>query len=489
MSKEEPDKRIILHLLANWTKLKNRKPNIILEKVEITDLAAEGKAIARVDNMVLFVTGAIPGDIADVKVIRRKRNFMEGSIERLIQPSPDRIQPQCEHFGTCGGCTWQHLPYQKQLYYKEKQVRDNFFRIGKLNGDLIRPILPSENSYFYRNKLEYTFSHRRWLTREEINSEEKFDDVHGLGFHIPGKFDKVLDIKNCHLQPQPSNAIRLAIKEYSVGKGLEFFDIVNKTGFLRNVIIRNNLAGEFMVIVSFFYDEPSVREEMLYYLADRFPQIKALHYVINPKGNDTINDLEVHLFKGEDYLIERMEDLQFRISPKSFFQTNSQQAFHLYELTRKLAELKGTEIVYDLYTGTGTIALFLARQCSKVVAIEYVGEAIEDAKINASLNGISNARFFAGDMKDILTADFMEREGKPEVVILDPPRAGVHEDVLKRILDAGPKRIVYVSCNPATQARDLAILSNLYTLEFAQPVDMFPHTMHVENVALLKRIE
>jgi 23S rRNA (uracil1939-C5)-methyltransferase len=472
---------------AKFNHLRGKKTNIILENVAVTDLAAEGKAIARIENQVVFITGAIPGDIVNVRVHRKKKNYMEGTIEQLVQPSADRVTPVCEHFGICGGCTWQQLPYEKQLMYKEKQVRDQLERIGRIDGSLVRPILGCSQPYHYRNKLEYTFSSKRWFTKEEIGSGETITDLQGLGFHIPGKFDKVLDIKTCHLQPEPSNSIRLAIREYCMEHQLPFFDILNQTGFLRNVIIRNNLQGEFMVIVSFFHDDPPVRDGLLFNLASRFPEITSLLFVINPKGNDTIHDREVQVFKGNDHLLERMEDLTFRISPKSFFQTNTEQAGALYDITRRMANLQGKEIVYDLYTGTGTIALFMARHCSRVVAVEYVQEAIEDAKINADLNEIENAHFFAGDMKDILTPEFIAREGSPEVVILDPPRAGVHPDVLARILEASPERIVYVSCNPGTQARDLAILSSGYHVTEVQPVDMFPHTMHVENVALLLR--
>ncbi|MFN8208613.1 MAG: 23S rRNA (uracil(1939)-C(5))-methyltransferase RlmD [Bacteroidales bacterium] len=467
--------------------MRGKKTNIILENIAVTDLAAEGKAIARVENQVVFITGAIPGDIVNVRVLRKKKNFMEGTIEKLVKPSSDRVIPVCEHFGICGGCTWQQLPYEKQLLYKEKQVRDQLERIGKIDGSLVKPILGSKRPYNYRNKLEYTFSSKRWFTKEEIGSGEAISDVQGLGFHIPGKFDKVLDIKTCHLQPEPSNAIRLAVRSYCLEHQLPFFDIVNQTGFLRNLIIRNNLQGEFMVIISFFYDDPPLRDGLLLSLANQFPEITSLLFVINPKGNDTIHDRDVQVFKGNDYLPEGMEDLTFRISPKSFFQTNTEQAGALYDITRRMANLGGNETVYDLYTGTGTIALFMARHCRKVVAVEYVPEAIADARINAGLNAIENARFFAGDMKEVLTPEFIAREGRPDVVILDPPRAGVHPDVLARILEASPQRIVYVSCNPGTQARDLGILAAGYHVAEVQPVDMFPHTMHVENVALLLR--
>jgi 23S rRNA (uracil1939-C5)-methyltransferase len=467
--------------------LRGKKTNIILENVAVTDLAAEGKAIARIENQVVFITGAIPGDIVNVRVLRKKKNFLEGTIEQMVKPSDDRVVPVCEHFGICGGCTWQQLPYEKQLLYKEKQVRDQLERIGKIDGSLVKPILGCSQPYHYRNKLEYTFSSKRWFTKEEIGNNQPINELQGLGFHIPGKFDKVLDITTCHLQPEPSNSIRLAIRKYCMENQLPFFDIVNKSGFLRNVIIRNNKLGEFMVIISFFYDDPPVRDRLLFNLASQFPEITSLLFVINPKGNDTIHDRDVQVFRGNDHLLEYMEDLTFRISPKSFFQTNTDQACALYDITRRMANLKGNEIVYDLYTGTGTIALFMARHCKKVVAVEYVPEAIEDAKVNAKLNEIENAHFFAGDMKDILTPEFIAREGKPEVVILDPPRAGVNQDVLTRILEAGPERIVYVSCNPGTQARDLAILAAGYHVTEVQPVDMFPHTMHVENVALLLR--
>jgi 23S rRNA (uracil1939-C5)-methyltransferase len=400
--------------------------------------------------------------------------------------SPIRQKPVCEHFGVCGGCKWQNLPYDQQLIYKQKQVSDNLIRIGKLDIPEIAPILPSENVNFYRNKLEYTFSNNRWLTTEEIESGEAFDR-HALGFHIPEKFDKVLDIKKCWLQRDPSNAIRNEVKKVALENGMPFFDLRNQTGFMRNLIIRTSNTGELMVIVSFFQDQEVFRNITLNHLAAKFPEITSLMYVINQKVNDTIADQEIILFKGKDHIIEEMEGLKFKVGPKSFFQTNSEQAYNLYKITRDFAKLKGSETVYDLYTGTGTIANFVAHQAEKVIGIEYVPDAIEDAKENSKFNNIHNTEFFAGDMKDLLNQEFISQHGRPDVVILDPPRAGVHQNVIDAILSTLPKRIVYVSCNPATQARDLSFLKDEYKITAVQPVDMFPHTQHVENVVQLEK--
>jgi len=466
-----------------------RKGLPFLEKVKITDIAAEGNALARVDNMVVFVPMLIPGDVVDIQVVRKRKKFIEGRVVRFHEYSSERIAPECSHFGICGGCKWQHLPYSRQLYYKEKQVRDSLIRIGKVDLQEINPIIGSKDEYLYRNKLEYTFSNRRWYTQEEVESGMKFEKEDGLGFHIPGLFDKVLDIDWCHLQPEPTNAIRKAVREYALNNNLEFFDLREQTGFLRNLVIRNSLSGDVMVIVVFFHEDAEKREGLLDFLNKTFPQITSLMYVINSKKNDSLNDQDPILYRGDDHIFEEMEGLKFRIGPKSFYQTNTKQAQVLYRVAREFAGLTGNETVYDLYTGTGTIANYIARSAGKVIGIEYVAEAVRDAEINSGLNNIHNAFFFAGDMKDILTEDFMNTNGRPDVIITDPPRAGMHEDVVHTILKAGADRIVYVSCNASTQARDIQMLSTDYQVEGVQPVDMFPHTHHVENVVLLKRCQ
>jgi len=464
-----------------------RKELPVLEKVRITDIGAEGNAVARVDNQVVFIPMLVPGDVADIKVIRKRKKYLEGSVIRFHEYSPDRIKPACVHFGVCGGCKWQHLPYELQLKYKQKQVADNLTRIGKVSVPEITPIIGSESQFRYRNKLEYTFSDKRWLTREEINTDSDFEKEDALGFHIPGLFDKVLDIKECHLQPEPSNAIRDAVRRYAHRKSLPFFNLRQQSGFLRNLIIRNNAAGEVMVIVIFFLDEKERREGLLDYLAEEFPQIASLYYVVNAKKNDSLADQQPVLYKGKDHLSEEMSGLEFRIGPKSFYQTNTHQAKVLYDIALDFADLTGREIVYDLYTGTGTIANFVASKAAKVIGIEYIEEAVRDAVINSEINNITNTIFFAGDMKKILTGEFMDSQGHPDVIITDPPRAGMHEDVIKVIMDAAPGKIVYVSCNPATQSRDILLLSGQYEIAAVQPVDMFPHTHHVENVVLLKK--
>jgi 23S rRNA (uracil1939-C5)-methyltransferase len=468
--------------------LARRKKNLLLENIEITDVAAEGKSLARVDNMVLFVPHTVPGDIVDVQVVRKRKKYMEGFPLRFIQYSPLRVEPFCVHFGECGGCRWQNLPYEDQLKYKQKQVTDQFERIGKITTGEVKPILPSKRQTEYRNKLEYTFSDSRWLTREEMQSDRTFENRKALGFHIPGRFDKVLDIRECHLQPEPSNAIRNFIREYALQHGLDFFNLVDQRGFLRTLMIRNSLQGEFMVVVSFFRDDQEALIPVLEELQRAFPQITSLFYVINPKANDTLNELEPVLFFGKDHLIEEMEGLKFRIGPKSFYQTNPLQAYNLYTIARDFAGLTGKETVYDFYTGTGTIALFVARHCAKVIGIESVEEAIEDARQNAALNGIGNAYFYTGDCRDVLTPAFFEENGSPDVIVVDPPRSGMHADVVKTITESLPQKVVYVSCNPATQARDIQLMSGAYRVTKLQPVDMFPHTFHVENVALLERI-
>lgn len=457
----------------------------LLEKVKITDIGSEGNALARVEDMVVFVPMLIPGDVVDIQVIKKRRKFMEGRVVLFHEYSPDRIKPRCVHFGVCGGCKWQHLPYPLQLKFKQKQVTDNLSRIGKVALPDENPIIGSPDLYKYRNKLEYTFSHKRWLTGEEIRSSSEIDRDNALGFHIPGLFDKVLDITECHLQPEPTNSVRNAIREYAVKNRLEFFDLREQRGFLRNLIVRNNLEGDVMVIVVFFHEDRKEREKLLDFIFEKIPRITSLMYIINSKKNDSLGDQEAILYSGNDHLIENMGGLKFRIGPKSFCQTNTKQAHELYKTALQYAGLTGKEIVYDLYTGTGTIANFVAKHAAKVVGIEYVDEAVKDARVNSELNDIRNTSFFSGDMKDVLSDEFISANGKPDVIITDPPRAGMHEDVVKMILRASPARIVYVSCNPATQARDVSILSESYEVTAIQPVDMFPHTQHVENIALL----
>ncbi len=463
-----------------------KKLDLILENVKIEAVAAEGKSLAHVDGTVVFVEFAVPGDIVNVKVTKKKKNYMEGFILEIVKPSEDRLQPFCEHFGICGGCRWQPLPYDMQLKAKQQQVWDQLVRIGHLEIPDISPILPSDKTKYYRNKLEFTFSNKRWIYNNEDPDSLTDEERLGLGFHVGKFFDKVLDIKHCSLQPEPSNEIRLFIREYAVTHNLEFYNIRGNTGFLRNIIVRNNQVGDVMLTVCFAYDDQDKIVPMLDAIAIEFPQIKSLHYVINEKLNDSISDLDCILYKGEDAIWETMGKLKFKIGPKSFYQTNSEQAYKLYSVAKEFAALTGDEVVYDLYTGTGTIAQFISDKASKVIGIEYVKEAIEDARINAEANGITNCTFFDGDMKDILTADFIKEHGKPEVMIIDPPRAGMHPDVVKVIMEAAPERIVYVSCNPASQARDLAMMSPMYEITAVQPVDMFPHTMHVENVCALK---
>ena len=463
-----------------------KKLDLILENVKIEAVAAEGKSLAHVDGTVVFVEFAVPGDIVNVKVTKKKKNYMEGFILEIVKPSEDRLQPFCEHFGICGGCRWQPLPYDMQLKAKQQQVWDQLVRIGHLEIPDISPILPSDKTKYYRNKLEFTFSNKRWIYNNEDPDSLTDEERLGLGFHVGKFFDKVLDIKHCSLQPEPSNEIRLFIREYAISHNLEFYNIRENTGFLRNIIVRNNQVGDVMLTVCFAYDDQDKIVPMLDAIAAEFPQIKSLHYVINEKLNDSISDLDCILYKGEGAIWETMGKLKFKIGPKSFYQTNSEQAYKLYSVAKEFAALTGNEVVYDLYTGTGTIAQFISDKASKVIGIEYVKEAIEDARINAEANGITNCTFFDGDMKDILTADFIKEHGKPEVMIIDPPRAGMHPDVVKVIMESAPERIVYVSCNPASQARDLAMMSPMYEITAVQPVDMFPHTMHVENVCALK---
>lgn len=470
----------------NSNMARKKKEKTILHNVLIEEVAAEGNAIARVDGKVLFVPQAVPGDVADICVTKSKKNYMEGYVADIIHPSPYRQKPFCIHYGICGGCKWQPLPYRMQLEAKEKQVYDQLVRIGRLDVPEIEPIIGSERQRYYRNKLEFTFSKRRWLLEGENPDEVTGNDRLGLGFHVGRFFDKVLDIKECHLQPDPSNDIRLFIKRHALENGIEFFDLREHTGVLRNLTIRTASSGETMIILSVtLFDEKIA--ELLNAVADNFPQISSVYYFINTKANDSTSDLTAVLYRGKDTIYEEMEGLRFRIGPKSFFQTNSLQAYNLYKVAREFAGLTGKETVYDLYTGTGTIAQFVSSRASKVIGIEYVREAVEDAAANCRDNGISNCEFFAGDMKDILTGEFLQEHGRPDVIILDPPRAGIHPDVAKTILEAAPERIVYVSCNPASQARDIALLSERYSIGRVRPVDMFPQTHHVENVVLLNR--
>ena len=466
--------------------MSRKKVDQIIENVTIEACAAEGKALTHWNGAVVFVPFAVPGDVVDIRLTRKYHNYYEGFISRIVTPSKDRVEPFCSHFGTCGGCKWQPLPYSQQLEAKRKQVEDQLVRLGHLDVPEIRPTLPSDKTIYYRNKLEFTYSSKRWLKWGEDPDTVPSEDKVGLGFHVGKFFDKVLDIEHCYLQKDPSNDIRLFCKRYAVSHGLRFFDIRANEGFIRNMFIRTTDTGDLMVILCFFYEDREVREAMLDAVADAFPQITSLYYVINKKLNDSIGDQECILYKGSETIRETMEGLTFRIGPKSFYQTNSGQALKLYSVARDFAELTGNEVVYDLYTGTGTIAQFVSGKAAKVIGIEYVPEAIEDAKSNAAANGITNCEFFAGDMKDALVPSFIEVHGHPDVIILDPPRAGIHPDVAKVILDAAPDRIVYVSCNPASQARDLAILCQKYEITAVQPVDMFPHTQHVENVCALR---
>ena len=461
-------------------KIAGSMETIIAEKITFG-----GNSIAKLNGKTVFVPFAVPGDVVDIKLTKKSKNYYEGFVKRIITPSKDRLEPFCRHFGTCGGCKWQPLPYHLQLEVKRQQVEDQLVRLGHLEIPEIRPTIPSDKTQFYRNKLEFTFSSKRWLYDDEDPDSLSDTERLGLGFHVGKFFDKVLDIKKCYLQKDPSNAIRLFCKEYALKHGLAFFDIRNNNGFVRNMFVRTTDSGDLMVIMCFFYEARQDREEMLDAIADEFPQITSLYYVINNKLNDSIGDQECILYRGEPTIRETMDGLTFHIGPKSFYQTNSGQALKLYTIAREMAGLTGKEIVYDLYTGTGTIAQFVSGCAAKVIGIEYVPEAIEDARKNARLNGITNCEFYAGDMKDVLSSGFIAAHGKPDVIILDPPRAGIHPDVAKVILEASPAKIVYVSCNPASQARDLAILSGKYKITAVQPVDMFPHTQHVENVCQL----
>ena len=467
--------------------MSRKRIDLLLENVTIEAVAAEGRALAHVDGMVVFVDFAVPGDIVDIQVCKKKKNYMEGFIRRMVKPSQYRLEPFCPHFGVCGGCRWQPLPYEMQLAAKRQQVEDQLVRIGHLTVPEIRPTLPSQRTEYYRNKLEFSASSKRWILDGEDPEAIPENDRMGLGFHVGKFFDKVLDIRECHLQPEPSNAIRLFIKRFCVEHNYEFYNIRENHGFFRNMFVRSTEKGDVMLIVCFAREDKASRTALLDAVSEAFPQITSLYYVINGKMNDSIGDQSPVLYKGEDAIYEEMEGLRFKIGPKSFYQTNSAQAYRLYGVAREFAALTGDEVVYDLYTGTGTIAQFVSRKASKVVGIEYVPEAIEDARVNAANNGITNCTFYAGDMKDVLNEEFIQENGRPDVIILDPPRAGIHPDVAAVILKAAPERMVYVSCNPASQARDLAILCRDYHITAVQPVDMFPHTMHVENVVALQR--
>ena len=461
--------------------------SFVIESIEVESFAAEGKCIAKHNGQVIFIEGSNvhPGDKVKLFVNNRKKNYAEANVLEILEASPLRIEPFCQHFGVCGGCKWQHVPYEKQLALKWQQVNDQLTRIGKLQLPDIQPIIPSANTQYYRNKLEYTFSNCRWFTREEISSADLDMSKNALGFHVPKRFEKVLPIEKCYLQADPSNDIRLTLRDFANKNQYTYYDHIAHEGFLRNVMIRTTSTGEIMVMVQFAQNNEDDILAVMEHLKINFPQITSLNYILNQKRNDTFFDLEVNTFYGKAYIEERMEDLIFRIGVKSFYQTNSEQAYELYKITRNLAGLTGNELVYDLYTGTGTIANFVAKQAKHVIGIEYVADAVEDAKINSSVNNITNTEFFAGDMRKFLTNDFISQKGKPDVVITDPPRAGMDEPVVKTLMEAEPNRIIYVSCNPATQARDLAILSEKYEISAVQPVDMFPHTHHVENVARL----
>ncbi len=457
----------------------------LFEKVTIENIGAEGKSLARVDNVVVFVKEAVPGDVADLQVYKKRGRYMEARVVKYHNYSDQRTEPFCDHFGVCGGCKWQHLPYERQLFYKQQQVADAFRHIAGIEIPMAFPILASDPTIRYRNKLEYTFSNHRWLLDHEAASDVPLEHTNALGLHVPGRFDKVVDLHTCYLQGEPTNQVRNFVKEIALERGLSFYDHRTNEGLLRNLIIRNTTLGEVMVILSVQFDEPVVYE-LLESVKAKFPDLTSLMYTVNPKKNETLYDQEIITYWGRDHIFEKLEDLTFKIGPKSFFQTNSYQALNLYRKTREFAALKGDETVYDLYTGTGTIANFIASRAGTVVGVESVPESIEDARINSEINHIGNTRFFAGDMKDIFTDGFIKENGKPEVIITDPPRAGMHAKVVDQILKISPRLIVYVSCNPATQARDVELLGKSYEVKKIQPVDMFPHTHHVENIALLE---
>ncbi len=464
---------------------KNRVENKLIQNIEIIDIAEEGKGVGKSEDLVLFIEKAIPGDVVDAEVYRKKKNFAEAKIKTLIRASEHRTEPFCIHFGTCGGCKWQHMDYQAQLHFKQKSVTDAISRLARLDVSGTEAILGSADTRYYRNKLEYTFSNKKWLTDKD-EAPKSDDEMNALGFHVPLRFDKILDIQHCYLQADPSNEIRNKIGAFAKEQGISFYDLRAHAGALRNLIIRSSSTGELMVIVVFAYPTQEEVEKLMTFIHAEFPQLASLLYIINQKKNDTIFDQDVLVWAGKDHIMEEMEGLQFKVGPKSFYQTNSRQAYELYKITREFADLQGDELVYDLYTGAGTIANFVARHVKQVVGIEYVPSAIEDAKVNSAINGINNTVFYAGDMKDVLDAAFVEKHGKPDVIITDPPRAGMHADVVARLMEIEAPKVVYVSCNAATQARDLAILKDKYELVRIKPVDMFPQTQHVENVVLLK---
>ncbi|CAZ97270.1 23S rRNA (uracil-5-)-methyltransferase RumA [Zobellia galactanivorans] len=478
-----------MHRDAYFCGMRRKNKRQVFENVEVVDAGAKGKTIGKApDGRVIFLTNAVPGDIVDVQTTKKRKAYFEGVATTFHNFSDKRVEPQCEHFGVCGGCKWQNMGYEHQLFYKQKEVENNLRRIGHLELPEITPISGSKEQYFYRNKMEFSFSDSRWLTLKEIQSDNNFTDKNALGFHIPGMWDKILDIKKCHLQQDPSNAIRLETRDFAIKNGLTFFNPRNQHGQLRTLMIRTASTGELMVMIQFYEDDKAKRELLLNHLKATFPEITSLLYVINQKQNDTIYDQEIVCFSGRDHIFEEMEGLKFKINAKSFYQTNSAQAYELYKLTREFADLKGDELVYDLYTGTGTIAQFVAKKAKKVVGIESVPEAIADAKANAERNEIDNVDFFVGDMKNVFNQEFIEANGTPDVIITDPPRDGMHKDVVQQILNIAPDKVVYVSCNSATQARDLALMKDTYQVIKVQPVDMFPQTHHVENIVLLKKL-
>ena len=478
-------KRIVIFYICNMGRTRKK---ITIENVTVEDAGAKGKSIARLENgLVLFIEGAVPGDVCDVLVHKKRRSFLEGKPIKFHSYSDKRIEPKCEHFGLCGGCKWQFMSYEYQLEYKQKEVVDSLTRIGGIEIHEVSPILGCDKEYNYRNKMDYAFTNRRWITQEESEKGEEFEHRNGAGFRVAGMWDKVIDLNQCHLQAEPSNEIRKSARDYAIENKLDFFDIAQQEGLLRNLTIRMSSNGQIMVLVQFFYEDSEKREGLLNHLHTSFPQITSLLYTINSKGNESIFDLDILTFKGEDFIYEEMEGLKFKIGPKSFYQTNSLQAYELYKVTRDFAQIDKEDIVYDLYTGTGTIAQFVAKNAKKVIGVESVPEAIAAAKENAKNNNIENCEFYVGDMKEIFTEKFIAENGKPDVVITDPPRDGMHKNVIAQLLDVGPKRIVYVSCNPATQARDLSLMNEHYKVTKIQPVDMFPQTYHVENIVLLER--
>ncbi|MDD4819738.1 MAG: 23S rRNA (uracil(1939)-C(5))-methyltransferase RlmD [Flavobacteriales bacterium] len=466
---------------------KRHPKDLILPNLTVTDAAAQGKSVSHSeDGRAVLITGAVPGDVVDVRVTKKKSKYYEGTVERIISPSEKRVAPMCEHFGVCGGCKWQNMAYQDQIFYKQKEVENNIRRIGNIEPNEIVPIKGCEKQYFYRNKMEYSFASRRWYTREELNTFGDIEGEVGLGFHIQGRWDKVLDVKKCFLQRDPSNDIRLKVRSYAIENGLTFFDPRENTGFLRTMMIRTSEStGEVMVMIQFYHEDVPAREGLLNFIKDNFSEVTSLLYAINPKSNDSLYDLDIKTFYGNDHIFEEMEGLRFKIGPKSFYQTNSTQAYQLYSIVRDFAQLTGNENVYDLYTGTGTISQFISKNAKKVIGVEAVPEAIEAAKINAQINGITNCEYLVGDMKDVFDDAFVSQYGAPDVVITDPPRDGMHKDVVAMLLKLAPKRIVYVSCNSATQGRDLDLMRHMYSVEKMQAVDMFPQTFHVENVAIL----